>query len=211
MLSLRSHGWVREQPADSHLRVDVDEFMRLFRFVLPGYNIRPLEMSGALGQEQLRKLPRLVAARRANAITFKELFENHPDVAIQRETGESSWFGFAFTLRGALAGRRLELVEALRGADIETRPIVSGNFLNNPAVEYLQYSVSGEMRAAQRIDEDGLFIGNHHFAVSDALARCREIVDAVGARGPAWNRNMSRPNRLPAAVVGSPLRERAVA
>ena len=211
MLSLRSHGWVREQPADSHLRVDVDEFMRLFRFVLPGYNIRPLEMSGALGQEQLRKLPRLIAARRANAITFKELFEDHPDVAIQRETGESSWFGFAFTLRGALAGRRLELVEALRGADIETRPIVSGNFLNNPAVEYLQYSVSGEMRAAQRIDEDGLFIGNHHFAVSDALARCREIVDAVGARGPAWNRNMSRPNRLPAAVVGSPLRERAVA
>ena len=181
MVSLRAHGWIREQPDDSHLKIDVDDFSRLFRFVLPGYNLRPLEMSGALGQEQLLKLPRLVAARRSNAETFAKLFRNHPNVAIQKEVGDSSWFGFAFTLRGALEGRRAAVVAAFREAGIETRPIVGGNFLNNPAIQHLDYTVSGAVNAAQKIDEDGLFIGNHHYDVSEALSRCREIVDRVGA------------------------------
>ncbi|HRO16227.1 MAG TPA: aminotransferase class V-fold PLP-dependent enzyme, partial [Paracoccus sp. (in: a-proteobacteria)] len=38
MLSLRAHGWTRDLPADTHLPVDPDPFLRQFRFVLPGYN-----------------------------------------------------------------------------------------------------------------------------------------------------------------------------
>ena len=34
-----------------------DWFHRSFRFVLPGYNVRPTEISGAIGTEQLIKLP----------------------------------------------------------------------------------------------------------------------------------------------------------
>ena len=30
----------------------------LFRFVLPGYNFRPIELSGAIGKVQLRKFPK---------------------------------------------------------------------------------------------------------------------------------------------------------
>lgn len=31
-----------------------DQFEESFKFVLPGYNVRPLEMSGAIGIEQLK-------------------------------------------------------------------------------------------------------------------------------------------------------------
>jgi len=178
-LSLRAHGWLREQPAHSKLNVEVDDFMRQFRFVLPGYNLRPLEMSGAIGQEQLRKLPGLVAARRENARTFQSLFSNHPGVQIQAETGESSWFGFALVMRGPLEGRRADLNLALREAGVDTRPIVAGNFVNNPVISHLRHSVSGNLDAADRIDQEGLFFGNHHYPVSEALSRCREIVDKV--------------------------------
>src|SRR5947209_15191721 len=33
---------------------------------LPGYNVRPIEMSGAIGVEQLKKLPGMTATRRKN-------------------------------------------------------------------------------------------------------------------------------------------------
>ncbi|HAR52393.1 MAG TPA: pyridoxamine 5-phosphate oxidase, partial [Roseovarius nubinhibens] len=76
-----------------------DPFEESFRFVLPGYNLRPLEMSGALGQEQLKKLPGLVEGRRANGALVQARLGNHPKFMIQREIGKSSWFGFSLVLR----------------------------------------------------------------------------------------------------------------
>ena len=58
MRSLRSHGWNRGSP-DSGLfeaRRKNDPFAGAFDFVLPGYNVRPLEISGAIGIQQLKKL-----------------------------------------------------------------------------------------------------------------------------------------------------------
>jgi CDP-6-deoxy-D-xylo-4-hexulose-3-dehydrase len=102
-----------------------DVFDDLFRFVLPGYNVRPLEMSGALGIEQLAKVPDLVRGRRENAAYFQERFADLDTVRIQTEVGESSWFGFSFILEKTLAGRRRDVVAALTAAGIESRPIVA--------------------------------------------------------------------------------------
>ncbi|WP_112874522.1 DegT/DnrJ/EryC1/StrS family aminotransferase [Paracoccus endophyticus] len=183
LLSLRAHGWVRDLPPDTHLPVDPDPFVRQFRFVLPGYNLRPLELEGALGVPQLNRLPGFVAARRANGALFAQAFADLPDVRIQAETGESSWFGFAMTLRGRLAGRRAELVRALTAAGIESRPVVAGNFLANPVIAKLDHSVAGPVPAAETIDTDGLFTGNHHYPIPDQIARLREVVGDVAARG----------------------------
>ncbi|MEZ5881773.1 MAG: DegT/DnrJ/EryC1/StrS family aminotransferase [Nitratireductor sp.] len=73
MLSLRAHGWTRDLPKENHVTgiKDDDPFRESFRFVLPGYNLRPLEMSGAIGQEQIEKLPMIVRSRRENAGLFK--------------------------------------------------------------------------------------------------------------------------------------------
>ena len=58
LLSLRAHGWTRNLPKKNKVCIKSDDwFEESFRFVLPGYNVRPLEMSGAIGIEQLKKLP----------------------------------------------------------------------------------------------------------------------------------------------------------
>ena len=52
LLSLRAHGWTRNLPKDNLVcEKSDDSFKESFRFVLPGYNVRPLEMSGAIGIE----------------------------------------------------------------------------------------------------------------------------------------------------------------
>lgn len=181
LLSLRAHGWTREQPAHSHLKADTDPFSALFRFVLPGYNLRPLEMEGAIGQEQLKKLPAIIASRRANGKLFQDAFGDIPGLRIQQETGESSWFGFSMLLEGKLKGRRAELVETLRAKNIECRPIVTGNFLNNPVIAHLNHSVGSDIVHAEEIDKNGLFLGNHHYDIKRQIEYARETVAAFAA------------------------------
>lgn len=185
MLSIRAHGWMREQPQDSHLAGDTDEFKRLFRFVLPGYNLRPLEMEGALGQTQLRKLPGFVAERRANAARFTNAFGNLPGVRIQQETGESSWFGFAIILEGKLAGKRGELVQRLQQEGVECRPIVAGNFTANPVLAHLDHTIAGPLPVAEEIDANGFFIGNHHYETGDKIEAIADLVRDFALRHAA--------------------------
>lgn len=181
LISLRAHGWTRELPEKNFVHDKTgDAFDDLFRFVLPGYNVRPLEMSGALGIEQLKKVPALVEGRRDNAAYFTERFSDLDTVRIQKETGESSWFGFSMVLEGALAGRRAEVVAALKDAGIESRPIVAGNFAKNPVLEYLDAVVPDALPNADKVDVDGLFVGNHHYPVRDGIDAIHRVIAALG-------------------------------
>ena len=71
LLSLRAHGWTRNLPDDNLVAIKKNNnFDESFRFVLPGYNLRPLEMSGAIGSIQLKKFPEFLEQRRKNAKLF---------------------------------------------------------------------------------------------------------------------------------------------
>ena len=180
MISMRAHGWTRELADDNLIFPKTgDAFDDLFRFALPGYNVRPLEMSGALGLEQLKKLPSIVEGRRSNAVDFVERFSGRDDLSLQVETGQSSWFGFALILQGRLAGRRSEVVAALTEATIESRPIVTGNFVRNPVLSHLKHVTPGALPNADKVHDDGLFVGNHHFAITDKLELLEKAIDSV--------------------------------
>jgi CDP-6-deoxy-D-xylo-4-hexulose-3-dehydrase len=180
LTSLRAHGWTRELPDHNYVHdKSGDRFDDLFRFVLPGYNVRPLELSGALGIEQLKKVPSLVSGRRENAAYFTSVMSGIESVRLQREVGESSWFGFSLVLEGSLAGRRADVVDALTARQIEVRPIVAGNFTRNPVMKYLPSVVPAELPAADKIHVDGLFVGNHHFPVHSSIDLLRETVEAL--------------------------------
>lgn len=171
LLAVRAHGWTRNLPEFNKLtgQKSSDPFEESFRFVLPGYNLRPLEMSGALGQEQLKKLPGLIKGRRANGALWVDAMQNHPLFRIQHEIGESSWFGFALTLRPEAGVTRKETLAALEKIGFETRPIVSGNFTKNPVLGMMDHSLHGQMRNAEMIDAHGFFIGNHHYDIAEAV------------------------------------------
>jgi CDP-6-deoxy-D-xylo-4-hexulose-3-dehydrase len=170
MISLRAHGWTRGLPnQNSVFNKSNNHWEDFFRFVLPGYNLRPLEISGAIGQIQLRKFPVFLEARRINAKKFTKLFSNSNSYQTQQETGDSSWFGFSIILKGGLKGKRDLLLKELEKNKVETRPIVAGNFTMNPVMEHLKFSILPNLPNADLIHTEGFFIGNHHFDVSDEL------------------------------------------
>lgn len=178
MTSLRAHGWTRELPDDNLVfNKTGDKFDDLFRFVLPGYNVRPLEMSGALGLTQLEKVPSIISGRQENGAYFQKIFADHPNIGIQKINGNSSWFGFSLIFKGALRGRRKEIVAALSEAGIECRPIVAGNFTRNPVMKKLNATVPNELPGADLAHFDGLFVGNHHYPIHDEIDFLKKTID----------------------------------
>lgn len=177
MLSLRAHGWTRNLPKHNLVcsEKSEDPFEESFRFVLPGYNLRPLELSGAIGLHQIEKLPDLIQARRVNAKLLQTTLSNHPDIIIQKEIGESSWFGFSLVIRPTSQLNRKTLIERLNSLGFECRPIVAGNFAKNEVVKYFNYAVHNTLKNAEHIDKNGLFVGNHHYNITEAIQALSSI------------------------------------
>lgn len=182
MLSVRSHGWTRHLPKVNHVTGEKsdDPFEESFKFVLPGYNLRPLEMSGAIGQEQIAKLPMIVSERRKNAEQFRALMQGYPQIRIQREIGESSWFGFSMVVEPDAGFSRADLIAALGKYNVDCRPIVAGNFAKNDVVtKHMDHVIHGELRHANDIDQNGLFVGNHHYPLEGRWDLLRAALDEV--------------------------------
>ena len=140
--SLRAHGWCRDLPDDNKIyKKTGDKFKDSFTFVTPGYSVRPLEMSGAIGSVQLKKEQEMRTGRIRNANYFQHKFVEMPGIQIQKEIGESSWFGFSILLVDEHEGKRDQLVKKLTENGVECRPIVAGNFMSNPVIDYLDYII----------------------------------------------------------------------
>jgi CDP-6-deoxy-D-xylo-4-hexulose-3-dehydrase len=170
LLSLRAHGWTRNLPKENKVCTKSDNwFEESFRFVLPGYNVRPVEMSGAIGIEQLKKLPNFLEQRRKNARFFQEFFSNHLDFIIQKDIDNSSWFGFSLIIKPTSNLKRIDIVKKLMNANIDCRPIVAGNFTRNDVMKYFDYEIHGELKNADYLHENGLFVGNSQVCLDNEI------------------------------------------
>ena len=170
---LRAHGWVRDTEYNTLWHKTGDVFEDSFRFVLPGYCVRPLELSAAVGKVQLEKWPEQYKGRLENAKTFCRVMKGK-SVVVPEYTEQSTWFGFPVLCKSGIARR--DLLYRCKQAGIESRPIVSGNFVNQPVTRKLNHRVSGRLTNAECIDKTGLFFGNHSIDLSEQINRLGELV-----------------------------------
>jgi len=177
LVSIRAHGWTRGlEENNSVYPKSNNEWDDLFRFVLPGYNLRPIELSGAIGKVQLKKFPHFLEERRKNARFFINLLCDSKNYKIQKETGKSSWFGFSIILQNDLLGKRDKIIKYLAQNKVDTRPIVAGNFTLNPVMKHLKFSPIPKLPNSNLIHNQGFFIGNHHFDVTRELKEVHSLL-----------------------------------
>jgi len=177
LLSLRAHGWTRNLPQENHVANKSDDwFEESFRFVLPGYNVRPVEMSGAIGIEQLKKLPYFLKQRRENAKLFVELFKDHPDFIIQKDIDKSSWFGFSLIIKPGSGLKRKDVINKLQENKIDCRPIVTGNFTKNDVMKFFDYEVHKELKNADYLHDNGFFVGNSQVNLESEIAILHQVL-----------------------------------
>ena len=180
MVCLRAHGWTRHLPKENKISNKSDNwFEESFRFLLPGYNVRPVEMSGVIGVEQLKKLPSFLDQRRKNAELFISLFKDSNDFYIQKDIDNSSWFGFSFIIKPESNLNRLDIVKKLEENHIDCRPIVTGDFTKNEVLKYFDCKIFGEMKNAQYLDKKGFFVGNHQIDLTEEIKHLHRVLTSL--------------------------------
>ena len=178
--SMRSHGWIRDLPDDSLIyEKRADDFYEAYRFILPGYNVRPLELSGAIGMEQLKKLPAMTAGRRKNWILFQQLFGHDDRFIIQRENGKSSAFCFTIVLNPEAGLSRPKIMRALKKADIGFRIITGGCITRHDVIKHYDYDCVDGLPNANLVHDAGFFVGNHPFDLTPQITRLHEVLDSA--------------------------------
>ena len=115
----------------------------------------------------------------ADGDIFKEFFGNDKRFRIQKEIGESSWFGFALTITEEAGFDRKKLSQHLLSQGIECRPVVAGNFTKNPVIKWMDYEIHGVLKNADVIHEKALFLGNHQHDIKAQMSLLKKSLDEV--------------------------------
>ena len=177
--SIRNHGWTRGQDEDSPIfKKRDDDFFEAYRFILPGYNVRPTEIQGAIGKVQLNKLEKFISIRRKNAEHFVGLFKDDERFIIQREIGESSWFSFTMIINPKSGIDRKKVLQKLKDADIEHRIITGGNILRHDVIRYYDYTVTKSSNA-DIAHYNGFFVGNHPYDIRDKIDYLYDVLKKI--------------------------------
>jgi CDP-6-deoxy-D-xylo-4-hexulose-3-dehydrase len=96
-----------------------------------GYNLKPLDLQGAIGLAQLNKLDFIERSRRDNARRISEMFEEIPGVrvAVVHQKADPCWFGVPVICDSSVI--RESMVAHLEANKIQTRPYFAGNLLRH--------------------------------------------------------------------------------
>ena len=155
--SLRAHGWDRELKKQK---------IKGFNFINEGFNVRPLEISAAIGMSQFKRLNAMMQTRSKNRdMIIKNLkksinWNNQFNFFNPTKNLKPSWFGLPLMINMKKKFNKKNYLEFLNKNNIETRPIISGNFANQPAVKMHNIKFNKkDLPNSQKIEEKGFFIG----------------------------------------------------
>ena len=109
-----------------------------YLFTNMGYNLKPLDMQGAIGIEQLKKIDEIDVKRRLNFQRIKSLFYRYVPgvrVASNLDLADPSWFGVPLITDTPELKEKLQaFCEANK---IQTRNYFAGNILLHPGYKHL--------------------------------------------------------------------------
>jgi CDP-6-deoxy-D-xylo-4-hexulose-3-dehydrase len=151
-----------------------------------GYNLKPLDLQAAIGRQQLKKLPAFIQARKDNWETLRrglaaceDFFEFSLPTHATGWTADGfswddsggtcspSWFGFLLLVRPSAPFTSRDLARYLDEKKIGNRMFFGGNLVRQPAFVQLKaeqpgaFRVAGDLKGADRIMQEGLFLGTY--------------------------------------------------
>lgn len=145
-------------------------------FVNQGYNLKPLDMQGAVGSVQIKKLPMIHEKRRHFKVEIEKILNKIPGLRIPGELdhAETSWFGVPVICNTGQLKRKL--VDHLEASGIQTRNYFAGNILMHPAYVHLDDYKKYPM--ACKVLDQVFFMGCSPNYSNDTLKKIEEVVDA---------------------------------
>ena len=172
LFSLRSHGWlggtrfyprnlgIYEKYAKKNPNLDPR-----YIFVNSGFNVRPTDIQAAIAYNQFKRLNQLVSIRSKNRdmiinnIIKSKKWDNQFTFISSAINNKTSWMGLPILLNEKYLLKKRAFLNYLDKIGIETRPIISGSFLNQPAAKLYKLNPKNlSFKNAQKIQDLGFLI-----------------------------------------------------
>lgn len=173
MLSLRSHGWLRDNDSEYKNKMlekyDMkDPFLENYFFVHPGLNIRNTDLNAFIGIGQMKKIDKYVKQRNKNYNLYMDHLSDH--VWVQKSKTEPvSALSF-----GLIHENRKEIVSDLVRNNIECRPLICGSIQEHPFWYERYEKVS--LPNASKVHERGLYVPCHQSMTEDQVKFISDII-----------------------------------
>jgi CDP-6-deoxy-D-xylo-4-hexulose-3-dehydrase len=142
-----------------------------------GYNLKPLDLQGAIGLVQLKKLEAIRVARKKVHACYFDTCKKYPGlirIVTADERADVSWFGFSITVTTTMFSRA-DLVRYLEGRGIQTRNYFSGNILFHPPYAHLGNPY--DYPHACKVMESTFFIGVHPAMTDKMIEYVQDALD----------------------------------
>jgi len=181
---VRANGWDRNLNAQQQHRwrkrhAVSTEFDAKYTFYDLGYNLRPTEITGFLGRQQLKFLDANIASRERNYARLEKESRCNADLLPLERGHITRLSNFAFPIVARSADLRRRYFDQFSGAGVEIRPVIAGNIQKQPF--YAKYvKERWDLPGTEFIDACGFYCGNYpELTESDleTLASCLRRYD----------------------------------
>jgi CDP-6-deoxy-D-xylo-4-hexulose-3-dehydrase len=172
----RSHGLARVSDHFDKYAKLYPTIEKSFLFVTDGYNFRNTELGAVLGLSQLKRLDKFIKIRRDNYFKFLKAVYNNPNLHTTHVNLGNSCFCFPFICKSKeIKNKLISLFDQYK---IEYRPVVGGNLLRQP---YLNYEIDSNIGVlnADIIHENGVYIGNSQFVSDKEMKLLTKILEQL--------------------------------
>lgn len=166
--SLRSHGWSRDTELHNSFKKNYKNLDDRFLFIGPGYNVRPTDIQAAIALNQFKRLNEFIKIRNRNRnkiiniLKINNKWNNQFSFIKIDGNCKPSWFGLPILINKRYIHIKKKFLNHLSKNGIENRPIISGNFLNQPASKFFNLrSTKMDFKNADEVENRGFFIGLH--------------------------------------------------
>jgi CDP-6-deoxy-D-xylo-4-hexulose-3-dehydrase len=180
LFSLRSHGWFggnrfysRKIKKYNYYAKKYPDLDPRYIFSNSGFNLRPTDIQAAIGFNQFKRLDKLKKMRNSNRnlilkkIKNSKKWNNQFNFIIPSKDIDPSWMGLPILIDKKFKKIKSTFIDILDQAGIETRPIISGSFVNQPAVKLYKLNKNNEkFYEAQKAQDLGFLIGLHTNKIS---------------------------------------------
>ena len=163
---VRAHGWDRNLSDSNQNKIrnkfNVNSsFYSRYTFYDLGYNFRPTEINGFLGNQQLQFLDEIVSKRNQIFLSLAASLYSNPKFFPLRHDHIELVSNFAIPIVCRSVQYRDELVKACDGK-VEIRPIVGGDMTEQPFFEkYASLTDQPSTENAKLVHRQGLYFGNN--------------------------------------------------
>ena len=170
--SLRSHGWSRDLNNNNIISKKNKNIDKNWIFVNSGFNLRPTDINAAIGTEQLKRLEKILKIRKYNFNSKKEnlindkRYSNQFSILKETKSKNIAWFGIPIILNTNNKKFKNRVIKKLNNNGIITRPIISGNFANQPSIKLYKIKTKYKLINANKVDENSFFIGLHNCKIT---------------------------------------------